>query len=412
MRFQNGTLLYLIGIDANKKQKEKVRGIKSSLNLIDEMQSFTQDTKLIVQEIIGPAAADTKARTIAAGTAGNALGENYWYELTKNASKDNPIAYSVKHPEWKIYWKSWEDNTAIDEQTGERICDNVAAYLDELKTMHPGIENTPSYRQEWNTEWVIETSALIYRYTPANLLTDPSCIEIGTANRIPAPSPDFLRTASYILGFDTGYNDPTAFTIIAYNTKVSNKLYVIETFQKSQMLIPELVAKIRQLDQKYHLTTMVGDSSNLSLIETLRDTYGLPLQKAQKQGKLSHILTLNGDLQTRSIVFMPGNEELTKQLSTLIWDPKKLKVKDTGADKELVGEYEEVEGVHNDLADSFLYAHHYSRQHWYKVPKVKPLEINLTNDQRYKDITKTLMNKNKPQTVFGNIDFALPNDRR
>ena len=240
MKFDNGSIIYLIGLDANKKQKEKVRGVKSSLDMIDEMQSYQQDTSLIINEILGPSAADTKAPTILGGTAGNALGKNYWYEITQHNSKDNPISKSVLHPEWTVYRCQWKDNTAIDEMTKERVCDNVSQYLTNLIHQHPGIDQTPSYRQEWNAEWIIETSSLIYRYSPANLLSDPSCTEIDTKQPIPSPSPQFLHNATYILGIDLGYNDPTALSIVAYNLQYSNKLYLIQTFKQSEMLIPQV----------------------------------------------------------------------------------------------------------------------------------------------------------------------------
>ena len=95
---------------------------------------------------------------------------------------------------------------------------------------------------------------------------------------------------------------------------------------------------------------------------------------------------------------MPGNEELIKQLSSLTWDAKKLKE----------GEYKEVEGQKNDLADAFLYAHHFSRHMWYNAPKPKPPD---TNQSKYNSITNMLMNRNRPTSVFGNIDFAEPNGR-
>ena len=111
-RFANGSLIYLVGLDATKKQKEKVRGLKASRILIDEMQSYTQDTSLIINEVLGPAAADTKADIILGGTAGNALGKNYWYEITRHNTREAPIAPSLLHPEWTVYRCEWQKNTA------------------------------------------------------------------------------------------------------------------------------------------------------------------------------------------------------------------------------------------------------------------------------------------------------------
>jgi hypothetical protein len=326
------------------------------------------------------------------------LGENYWYELTCDNSKEKPIAPSSLHPEWMIYRCQWAENTAIDELTGKRVCDNVREYLDEQKDKHPGIELTDSWRQEWNAEWIIQTSALIYRWTEANLISSPSCVDIDTNERIPLPSAQWLSTCSYVLGCDLGYNDPVSMTVIAYNTRFSNKLYVIETFNQAEMLVPEVSAKILSLDKHYNFASIVGDSSSLQVFETIRQTYSIPIQKANRAGKLSHQYTLNSDLQTRSIVFMPGNEELIKQLKTCQWENKALKE----------GRYVEDQKYKNDLADSFLYAHNFSRHLWYEAPKARHSPF-LNNKEHSEELTKYLINKNIERETIDQIDFAEPN---
>lgn len=385
MRFDNGSILYLIGLDANKKQKEKVRGIKSSLNMIDEMQSYTQDTQLIINEVLGPAAADTKAHTILGGTAGNSLGENYWYQITRYNTKENPIAPSILHPEWIVYRCMWENNTSIDELTGKRVCDNVREYLNEQKEKHPGIETTDSWRQEWEAVWIVQTTALIYRYND------------NLAKSYEEPSIKFLSDANYVLGLDLGYNDPTAMTVVAYNIKFSNKLYVIRTFQSSELLVPQVAAKIKELDKIYNFTKMVGDSSSLQVFETLKQDYQLPIEKANRQGKRSHQLVLNSDLQMRSVIIMQGNDDLISQLKTCIWDNNALKKND----------YKEDPKYKNDLSDSFLYAHHASRHLWYEAPASKLNPLTMTREYHEQELTKHLIERNQ-SSEYG-IDFAEPN---
>lgn len=375
MRFANGSLIYVVGLDATKKQKERVRGIKAADIAIDEMQSYTQDIRKIINEVLGPAAADTKAPIVLGGTAGNALGENYWYEMTRDNTREHPIAPSQRHPEWNVYRCEWSKNTAIDELTGKRVCDNVREYLEEQRVQHPGIELTDSWLQEWEAKWVILTSSLIYRFADANRVGNPLC-------PVAAPSEAFLGGASFILGIDLGYNDPTAMTVVAYNTQFSNKLYVVETFKRSSMLVGDVAEKIRTLDAKYHFDYMVGDSSSLQVYETLCQQYGLVIQKANRQGKLSHQLTLNSDLQTLVVVVLPGNDELAKQLSTCKWEAEALRE----------GKYVEDQADPNDLADSFLYAYTFSRSLWYTAPMKR---APRTNDEMTLDLTRQLMQANQ-----------------
>jgi hypothetical protein len=390
IRFANGSIQYVIGLDATKKQKERVRGIKASDVIVDEMQSFTQNVGKIIKEVLGPAAADTKAPIWIGGTAGDAFDDNYWYQLTRdNTPMTPPGTPSVLHPEWKVWRCKWSENTAIDEITGRRVCDNVREYQAEQIREHPGIELTDSWRREWNAEWIILATSLIYRFGKCNLIGDSQCADVVTGAPIERPSEAFLAGATYLLGIDLGYNDPTALVVCAYNTEFSNRLYVVETFQQSGMLVADVHSKLVELQGRYDFAYMVGDSSSLQVFESLRQTYGHNIEKADRAGKLSHQLMVNSDLQTRVVVVMPGNDELVKQLSTCRWEQKALEK----------GKRVEDPKDPNHLADAFLYAHTFSRSLWYEKPKqTRP----MTNDDHLAAITRSLM---KQRDEAGNAGY-------
>ena len=397
-RFDNGSIIYLIGLDANKKQKEKVRGTKASLILIDEMQSYTQDTALIINEILGPTAADTKAAIIIGGTAGNALGKNYWHEITKDNLKADPstwIADSKMHPEWKVYRCSWSENTAVDEQTGNRVCDNVREYLAELVSKHPGIELTDSYRQEWNAEWILQTSARIYRYEPINSTTNlPSWCQ-----------PSFGSETVFGLGLDLGFSpDPNGFVITAYNLKYDNCYYVVKSFQVGELPTQKLAQEIQRLNQQYRFAYAVADAGGMGkqIVVDLNLTYGsmigLNILPADKFGKLAHQNMINSDFLTKQVViYEPDNQALISQLLSVVW----------GRNALLDGRYEEDPKYSNHLTDDLLYAHFHSRHNWYEAPKPRVFH-DPTNQERYAQIVKQLISRNKP-TGFGGIDFSEPN---
>lgn len=389
-RFENGSVIYVIGLDATKKQKERVRGIKASDIVIDEMQSFTQDIGRIIQEVLGPAAADTKAPLLIGGTAGDAFEHNFWYQLTReNTPTSPPGTPSAAHPEWKVWRCRWSDNTATDDVTGRRICDNVREWQAEQVKAHPGIDKTDGWRREWNAEWVILTTSLIYRFGKCNLLGNAECVALdGSRAPIAKPSEAFLAGAVYVLGIDLGYNDPTALVVCAYNTAFSNKLYVLETHQQSEMLVADVHAKLVELEGRYGFTYMVGDSSSLQVFESLRQSYGHNIVKADRQGKLSHVLMVNSDLQTRTVVVMPGNEELVGQLSTCRWEPKALEA----------GKYVEDPKDANHLADAFLYAHTFSRSLWYEAPKPRR---DMTNEDHMTQLTKSLIEGQQDESAMG-----------
>jgi hypothetical protein len=389
VRFENGSIEYVVGLDATKKQKERVRGLKAADIAVDEMQSYTQDVGRILAEILGPAAADTKAPLMIGGTAGDAFDHNFWYQLTReNLPTTPPGTPSTAHPEWKVWRCKWSENTAIDEITGRRVCDNVREYLDEQMRLHPGIEKTDGWRREWSAEWVILTTSLVYRFGKCNLIGHQECVEIDTKQPIAKPSEAFLAGAIYVLGIDLGYNDPTALVVCAYNTEFSNKLYVVETFQRSGMVVADVHAKLLELERRYEFTYMVGDSSSLQVFESLKQSYGHNILKADRQGKLSHVHMVNSDLQTRVVVVLPGNEELVGQLSTCRWDPKELEK----------GKYEEDPKDANHLADAFLYAHTFSRSLWYEAPRPRR---DPTNDDRVAQLTKQLIEAQHQEMADG-----------
>ncbi len=368
--FSNGSRIYCLGVDANRKEKEKFRGFKGALVVVDECQSHEQDLRVLLNEILGPTLADTKSPVWLLGTAGNKKGTNYWHEVTRLR----------KHPQWWVYESSWRDNDSIESNTGRRVCDNVREYLEELQRLHPGIERTSGFRQEWLGEWVEDSTAHIYTYRAND----------------DRPSAAFLDTATYVLGLDLGYNDPTAMVVVAYNTRHSSKLYVVDSFCQSGMLVPDIVAKIRELDRRYHFVHMVGDSASLQVFETLRETYSLPLEKADKAGKLSHQLVINSDFVTGNVVVLPtaGNGALVDQLQTVIWREDKL----------AEGKHVEDPAFKNDLTDALLYAHHFSRHQWYEPPKPpKGLPTNADHEA----ILRSIMFKQQRERL-SEVDYAAP----
>lgn len=345
LEFSNGASIKFAGVDVNYKEIDKVLGSKQYMIIIDECQNQTQDLEKIINKKAQQCVSDylTKGggQIILAGTAGDYRGKHYWYRI----NTDPTLGWSIHH---------WEhDQNPHMKQQKKIEQDNF------LKQYGPDYIKTAWWIQQYECQWITDKNVLIYRYDQSNLLNSPSCIDSATNQRIPMPSNEFLTSATYILGIDLGYNDPTALTIVAYNLKFSNKLYVIETFNKSNMLVQEVASKIKQLDNKYHFSYMVGDSSSLQVFETIKQNYSLPIEKANRSGKLSHQLVVNSDLQTKNIVIMPGNDELINQLQSCIWDRSAFEE----------GRYVEDPSFKNDIADSFLYAHNFSRHLWFKEPK-------------------------------------------
>jgi hypothetical protein len=73
---------------------------------------------------------------------------------------------------------------------------------------------------------------------------------------------------------------------------------------------------------------------------------------------------MNSDLITQNLfIIKEHNQDLIKELQTLIWDQKAL----------LKGQHKEDARKDNHLTDALLYGHHASRHYWFKP---KPEEVS------------------------------------
>lgn len=350
VEFRNKSTIRMTGADTSFKEPGKLLGGKYFMAVIDECQNYTQNLESIILSVLGPAVSDYindgGGQIILAGTAGPYMGKHYWYRIN-----------TEKELGWSIHTWDGKDNPHMKVQKEVEEHDFLQQY-------GPDYVKTDWYQQQYLCHWVFATTALIYKFERGCNISSPECIDSLSGKRIERPSEAFLASATYILALDIGYNDPSAFVVVAYNLKYSNKLFVIESFVQDKLLPREIAAKIKALDSRYRFTYMVGDSSNLTVFETLCQDYSFPIEKANRTGKLSHQFVLNGDFVCKNIVFMPGNEALTDQLQTVVWDRTAL----------VDGRYVEDPAYKNDLTDALLYAHNYSRHLWFRPPPKQETE--------------------------------------
>lgn len=326
IRFENGSIIYLAGTDSSAKEKHKLRGQKNIIAVIDECQSFTTDLKELIESVIIPTLADYNGTLCLIGTPGNHMGEHYWWKLNRS---------DTQYQGWKHFHWGWKDNPFVK--------DNMQKQVNELISNNPLIQKTPTFRQEYLGEWVIEDNARVYKSDQNNYI-----------NELPKKFLD--AGVSYILSFDLGWNDATTFVISAYNPFINNNMYVLESNRYKELTFSDVAIKIKEYQRRFDFTAIVGDAANKQGIQEMIKMHALPIMPAQKLGKESHIGILNSDFITKNVLIIKqNNEALIKELETLLWDTKNL----------LNGKYIENQSQPNDLVDALLYNHHYSRHWWY-----------------------------------------------
>lgn len=347
IKFDNGSVISLTGADATYKEKQKLRGQKNILAVIDECQSFTQDLEELVISVVLPTLADYNGTLCMIGTPGDQMGLHYWWRL------NNPENYETNKA-WVYFHWGWKNNPHVKE--------NMQKQVNELVTANPLIEKTTKFRQEYLGEWVVEDSARVYQSNKS----------LNYIDNLP-PSLFDTRNTVYLLSIDLGYIDATAFVVSAYNNNLDNRMYVLESNKHAKLTISGVAEKIKEYQKRYQFRTMIVDAANRQAVEEMRIIHGLPLWAAEKQGKEAHIALMNSDFQIGGIkILSPTNQELIQELETLIWSQKDL----------LQGKHKEDPKKDNHLTDALLYNHHNSRHYWHEPKKI--IDVNSEEEIRNK----------------------------
>lgn len=370
VHFKNRSMIKFTGADANDSQIERALGGKYKLVIFDECQVIKHDLERWIKDRLGPAMVDEQGTICMTGTAGDYMGQHFWYKVTKTEG--------VPEAGWKVYTWKWSENI--------HMRDLISKEIEELKELNPEIETTPGFRQEWLCEWVIETSGRIYRYNPAkNALTD----------QLKQDSIFQDKFWKFVIGMDFGFEDDTALVVGAFHPYDQN-CYLVDSFKKPKMLTQEVAETIMTWRQKYQPVFIVGDCQNKTLIETLRIQYRIPIVPAEKRGKEAHIAAMNSDFMNGKIkVIEENNSALIKEWNELTWSET----------KRTLGIYQENPTKDNHLADAALYLHHFSKHYRARPEPIPDPEISPMRLQAEKGMSQQLSGSSYQNSTYDQIDI-------
>jgi hypothetical protein len=323
LEFENRSIIKLTGDDASDGQIDKALGGKYKKVVFDECQAIKHDLEGWVKNKLGPAMVDQDGVIVLAGTAGEHMGERFWYKVTREKDRE---------PGWSVH--SW---TPFD---NPHMAELVRKYLVKRRTENPNLDEDPGYQQEWLCKWVVEREARIYRYDPMRNALDHH---------------DFSNKHwRYLIGVDFGYEDDTAIVVGAYHPH-DGRCYLLESFKKKHMLMDELAAEIDARRRQYSPEHIVVDGQNKQFVMSMGARFGIPMRFAQKLGKAEHVAAMNNDFRTSKLMVVRGaNAALVEEWDALTWDE--------GA--RLRGVFKENASKDNHLADAALYLHHASKHYW------------------------------------------------
>lgn len=284
--FPNGSTIFSLGMDADEEQMGKLLGGQYKEVGIDEAQKFRVSVENLVYEVLEPATIDLGGAIGLYGTPDDYL-DGLFYEVTRTDG-------APRRSDWEVF--EW---TPID---NPYMADKWAAKVAEIKRHRPEYMKTPAYRRMYLGEWVVDGSKRIYKHSDSNIIQS-------------LPRADF----HYVIGVDLGFDDETAYGVLAY-TPYGREVYVCEIIKQKKALMGDVRAMIKHLMRKYRYAPVVVDGASKQFVETLKQTYGLPLIATEKVGKHDFIEALNSDLISGRIKLIDsGTKDLQAEWEKLIW---------------------------------------------------------------------------------------------
>lgn len=353
-KFPNGSIIYCSGA-SDATEIEKFRGLSNvALVYIDESQAFRAHIQELVEEILIKRLYDTNGRLRLIGTPGP-IPAGYFYEASQSAK--------WSHHSWTLHSNPWIERKSgcTVAQLIQQDCERKGVTLDD-----------PSIQRECFGRWVLDSNSLLLEYKE----------EINHYEELPK------GIWNYILGMDFGFDDADSFSVLGWQDS-SPDTYLIEELVEAKQTYDQMCANFDTLYQKYPFAKVVADpgGGGKKLIESLKLRYPIPMEAADKLGKIANYGLLNNALRT-------GRFKAKKQ-SRFAQDCNLLeKDKDKSTPDKTI-----VKG-HSDAVDSTLYAFRESPAYGFVPPiiKAKPgtkehdaefaqdmFEHNLTRLQKEKE---------------------------
>lgn len=343
--FPNGSIIYLIGMDSDERQRNKILGQSFLTAVIDEAAFFETDLNALVYEHLLPCISDygEDGQIILISTPSD-ITRGLFYDITTGVEKG-----------WSLHNWSTFDNPYNADQFKRQI--------EMLKKNKPGVEDTPFFKRMYLAQWVIDLESLVYKFRRSrNLL-----------HLVPDFS-DEPEKWTHILGVDLGFNDDSAFVVMAFHSN-NPALYVRYAYKKAEMIVEDVANEIKHLQAKFPVDIVVCDPASKQVVEEIIQRYDIDIISAQKSDKKEFIELLNSEMTTSAIkIYEDACTDLIDELTTLVWHP----------DKKAMRKWIEHPACPNHLCDALLYGWRYCYPYMFRPVELKP-SVDDDMDKFWKD---------------------------
>lgn len=288
MRLPNGSILYILGMDRDEEERNKLLGGKYAEVAIDESAFFRTDLNELVFGTLKPAVGDYRGTIGLYGSPGN-IKSGLFFELTKG--HDPRIPHQWMKNGWSGHCWDTFANPYMAEKWGQEIAELIAA--------NPLIEQTPSFQKNYRGLEVIDDSLLVYKY-------------LSGRNEWDGVLPEFREGRwHYTLGVDTGWR-ASAFTLSAHHDHC-RELFILESWKRRGMDVTAMALVIKDYEARYDLEQSVIDGANKQAVQEMNQRHGCHLVAADKRHKFEFIDLMNDDLIQARI-----------RISIAQWEPERI----------------------------------------------------------------------------------------
>lgn len=282
----NGTKIQIVGVD-QARLADRLRGAPFSGVIIDESGNFRPSVlEYLYIQAIEPSLLDNQGRVFMIGTPSIvAVGPFY------RACNGEP---GWSHHHWTCF-----DNPHLP---------HAAEWLRKLRERRGWSEEHPIYQREWLGLWVHDPSSVVYRFDTKRNLVLPG---------------EALEKPQHVIGVDLGYEDSTAFCVVAYDR--AGNVHCIESWKKQHMIPSTVAVETEKLMKKHDVDRIVVDTGGLGkgYAEEMKQRYGLPIIAAKKTEKFAYIELLNGDLRSGRLKLVGDkNQDLIDEMGLLQWEDR------------------------------------------------------------------------------------------
>ena len=337
----NGSEIHFNG-NTDKAERDKLRGSKWDLVIIDEVQSQKGLVNLI-DEIIEPTLMDRKGQLILSGTGPKVRG-TYWETMWSDTER---------FPGLRLNWNITNNPFIVDYKT----------VLDDIKAKKGLTDNSPLFIREYLGRICYDDDAMVFRMSDSNIYTDEQLRQWVDSQ----PTADIKFTA----GLDYGFSDSDAFVIICYSES-SNEKFVLYEYKMNRTGITELATAIKEGINKvinnpifnkqkimyngpFQETTpdidkffyIYCDTNEQKISVELRNQYGLNTNNAYKYDKGLAIELLQEEIRR-------GDFKLPSK-SSIFYDESLKTIWKRDDNDNLTREIDD-DAYHPDMMDAIIYA--------------------------------------------------------